>query len=62
MGVVALKEVRQAIEGERFLDASHVDAEGEGRSGSFTSPRAQDTMLKRCPEPSVTSGESDPTL
>lgn len=62
VGVVALKEVRQAIEGERFLDTSHVDAEGEGRSGSFTSARARDTMLKGCPEPRVTTGETDPTL
>lgn len=65
VGVVALKEVRQAIEGERFLDASHVDGVERGHSGSFTSAQVQDVMLKPYSEAratSPTSEDSDPAL
>ncbi|XP_078374298.1 chloride channel protein 2-like isoform X2 [Oculina patagonica] len=65
VGVVALKEVRQAIEGERFLDASHVDAAGGEHGSSFMSAQAQDVMLQPFTEPgatSPTSEHSDPVL
>ncbi|KAJ7393609.1 Chloride channel protein 2 [Desmophyllum pertusum] len=61
VGVVALKEVRQAIEGERFLDASHVDAVDTDHGNSFMSAQ-EDVMLNSHPEPNAASEESDPVL
>lgn len=62
VGVVALKEVQHAIEGERFLDSSHVDAVGV-QGGSFTSPQDQDVMLQPCAnKPNPTIEETDPSL
>lgn len=63
VGVVALKEVRQAIEGERFLDATHVDAVGMD-GGSFVSTQDRDVMLQRYnDEPHHTvEDQTDPTL
>ena len=56
-------QVRQAIEGERFLDATHVDAVGMG-SGSFVSTQDHDVMLQQCnDEPHHTvEDQTDPTL
>ena len=55
-------QVRQAIEGERFLDATHVDAIGMG-SGSFISTQDHDVMLQPYDnEPHRTVNETDLTL
>ncbi|CAH3038066.1 unnamed protein product [Porites lobata] len=63
VGVVALKEVRQAIEGERFMDKTNVDAVEEMGSGSFISTQDHDVMLQpynNAPHPTVEV--SDPHL
>ncbi|KAM7427325.1 Chloride channel protein 2 [Porites harrisoni] len=63
VGVVALKEVRQAIEGERFMDKTNVDAVEEMGSGSFISTQDHDVMLQPYNnEPHPTVEVSDPHL
>ena len=59
--ILCLLQVRQAIEGERFLDTTHVDAVGVG-SGSFIS--TQDVMLQPyADQPHPTrEEETDPKL
>lgn len=55
-------KVRQAIEGERFLDSTHVDAVGMG-SGSFMSSQDQDIMIQPYSnQPPSTREEMDPNL
>ena len=55
-------QVRLAIEGERFLDSTHVDAVGMG-SGSVISSHDQDIMIppysNQC---NSTREETDPNL
>ncbi|XP_073247163.1 chloride channel protein 2-like isoform X2 [Porites lutea] len=63
VGIVALKEVRQAIEGERFMDKTNVDAVEEMGSGSFISTQDHDVMLQPYnKEPHPTIEVSDPHL
>lgn len=46
VGVVALKEVRKAIEGERFLDSTHVDAVNSVVNENFSTVQDQDVMIQ----------------
>ncbi|XP_074626066.1 chloride channel protein 2-like isoform X1 [Acropora palmata] len=46
VGVVALKEVRKAIEGQRFLDSTHVDAVNAVVNENFSTMQDQDVMIQ----------------
>lgn len=61
VGVVALKEVRKAIEGERFLDSTHVDA--VQFSEGFMTGHVQDSMIQQhANHQSNPDDETDPKL